>query len=521
MGRKIRLWLTGFFLLATLASLSLYFTAGKKTYSDQTIRLLSDKLKANIVQFLEQNKTSADRFKQDVSRLDYKSMTPGYLDKYAYRLLENNPEMHGLIVFGPQFHFLFARDKDTWVATYDTALRDTLTNWIRLDKNLLKVGEWTDTYNYFIDEKSLENAHQNLNNSGKLPLWKILLDKGTAHKNFVLSSYKVQLKDGKSLVFAFVYDLKRQRNSFFPELGVENPVISLLTPHEQYTFPLNVPDSSSVISDESPVVQQVSHLLNEWEKSSKTVDRSFLFEQKGKRYWMHIALIPAALGLKAVSVATTEEELKRLQHFKVSLYGYAALIFGVLALLGILSFRKKTKPSASSTGTTDPLEVTRLIKAGESEKVEFKSSLRWDYREEKVNPVLETVILKSIAAFANGKGGTLIIGVNDAGEILGLEPDFQTLKKKDVDGFELHLRRLIKNQFGISFATAHLHISFPEIEGKIVCSIQITPSHHPLYLKTKNNNGNEVEKFYVRMGNASQEISSLREIHQYIKNRFE
>ena len=236
MGRKIRLWLTGFFLLATLASLSLYFTAGKKTYSDQTIRLLSDKLKANIVQFLEQNKTSADRFKQDVSRLDYKSLTPDYLDKYAYQMLENNPEMHGLIVFGPHFHFLFARDKDTWASTYDTALRDTLTNWIRLDKNLQKVGEWTDTYNYFIDEKSLENAHQNLNNSGKLPLWKILLDKGTAHKNFVLSSYKVQLKDGKSLVFAFVYDLKRQRNSFFPELGVETRLLVCLLPMNSTLF---------------------------------------------------------------------------------------------------------------------------------------------------------------------------------------------------------------------------------------------------------------------------------------------
>jgi predicted HTH transcriptional regulator len=235
---------------------------------------------------------------------------------------------------------------------------------------------------------------------------------------------------------------------------------------------------------------------------------------------MHIALVPASLGLKAVSIATTEEELKRLQHYEANMYGYAAAVFGVLALLGILSFRKKTKPPAP-TNPVDAAEISGLIKAGESEKVEFKSSLRWDYREQKVNPVLETVILKSIAAFANGKGGTLIIGVNDEGKILGLEPDFNTLKKKDADGFELHLRRLIKNQFGISFITAHLQVEFPEMEGKTLCVIRISPSHHPLYLKTKNKNGNETEKFYVRMGNASQEIASLHEIHQYIKNRFE
>ncbi|VAW29585.1 hypothetical protein MNBD_BACTEROID07-1381, partial [hydrothermal vent metagenome] len=76
------------------------------------------------------------------------------------------------------------------------------------------------------------------------------------------------------------------------------------------------------------------------------------------------------------------------------------------------------------------------------------------------------------------------------------------------------------NQFGISFSTAHLEITFPEVKGKTLCAIRVMSSHHPLYLKTKNKNGNEIEKFYVRMGNASQEISSLHEIQQYIKNRF-
>ncbi len=41
------------------------------------------------------------------------------------------------------------------------------------------------------------------------------------------------------------------------------------------------------------------------------------------------------------------------------------------------------------------------------------------------------MILKSIAGFLNGKGGTLLIGVNDFGEILGLANDYWSLKKEN------------------------------------------------------------------------------------------
>jgi hypothetical protein len=39
-------------------------------------------------------------------------------------------------------------------------------------------------------------------------------------------------------------------------------------------------------------------------------------------------------------------------------------------------------------------------------------------------------------------------------------------------------------------------------------------------VKVKNNQGKMVEKFYVRSGNSSQEITSLQEINEYINDRF-
>jgi len=526
MNKKIRLWISAFFFLAGIISLIFYFRIAEKTYSDQTIKKLSDDLQIHVVRFLENNQKAIDSLKHNFDTLKYGDLTPGFLNRYAFKKLQNNPEMQGLIIYTHRFHFLFAKDKNSWAATYDTILSDTLTNWVRLNKNLKVAGRWTDTYNYFIDEVSIEKTRHLLKQSGKQTLWKVLLHKGADQKDFILSTNTIRLKDGTGLVFAFVYDLRKQNQAFFPVLKRAHPIISLVTPIERFTIPLYTADTSSV-SSKNPVVEQVSKLLEDWEKSPHPEEHSYLFLQNGQKYWMHVALIPQSLGMRAVAYATTEKELKLIESIQKNLYGYASVFFILIAAVFLFSLQKKknrkTRSSASSFVKTlpDEKDIQQILERGEDEQTEFKSSLRWDYREQKVNPVLEMVILKSIAAFANGKGGSLIIGVDDNGEILGLEPDFNTLKKQDVDGFELHLRRLIKNQFGISFSTAHLAISFPKTGEKTICIIHIQPSHHPLYLKTKNKNGNEMEKFYVRMGNASQEISSLREIQQYIKNRFE
>jgi predicted HTH transcriptional regulator len=133
---------------------------------------------------------------------------------------------------------------------------------------------------------------------------------------------------------------------------------------------------------------------------------------------------------------------------------------------------------------------------------------------------LEFVILKSVAAFANAKGGILFIGVSDDLKILGLEKDFSTLKKQDADYFELHSRKLINNQYGIAFSNENILMEFHIFDNKTICSIQIKASENPVFLKSKNKQGQEIEKFYVRSGNASQEINSLKEVNEYIKIRF-
>ena len=142
-------------------------------------------------------------------------------------------------------------------------------------------------------------------------------------------------------------------------------------------------------------------------------------------------------------------------------------------------------------------EIREMILGGESEILEIKSTLRFDLREENVNKKLEYVITKTISAFLNSDGGTLIIGVDDDGNILGLEKDMKTLAKQNIDGFELHLRQVINKYLGEYFEK-YLKISFSKIDGKEVCVIKISKSGSPVFINYEGN-----DSFFVRNGNAS------------------
>ena len=59
--------------------------------------------------------------------------------------------------------------------------------------------------------------------------------------------------------------------------------------------------------------------------------------------------------------------------------------------------------------------------AARANEVEFKSSATFDRETGNKNKELEFAVAKTVAGFANSHGGTLLIGVNDDGEAVGIE----------------------------------------------------------------------------------------------------
>jgi len=146
-------------------------------------------------------------------------------------------------------------------------------------------------------------------------------------------------------------------------------------------------------------------------------------------------------------------------------------------------------------------ELEQLIVTGESDLVEFKSTLRYDLRTKDVNKKLEFVIAKTIAAFLNSEGGDLLIGIDDDSNAFGLDDDLRTLEKQNIDGFELHLIGIIKKYVGTEYG-GHTKISFPVYDNRKICRIQVSRSGTPVFTSFEGK-----DEFFVRAGCSSQPLN--------------
>ncbi len=165
-----------------------------------------------------------------------------------------------------------------------------------------------------------------------------------------------------------------------------------------------------------------------------------------------------------------------------------------------------------------PSPLVALIAEGEHERLEFKETLRWDVAGAVQNKKLEEVVIKTLAGFANRVGGTLLIGVADDGTIRGLERDYTCLGGNR-DRMQLHLTNLVTNHFGQAYRAARIRIGFPEHEGTEVCRIDIDRSPSPVFVTTKDTRDTPAERFFVRSGNSTQELSPSQTA-AYIREHF-
>jgi hypothetical protein len=195
---------------------------------------------------------------------------------------------------------------------------------------------------------------------------------------------------------------------------------------------------------------------------------------------------------------------------------------GILQLKNCLSEIIEKCKNVMDLSDISTLEI--VITSGvETNLLEFKSTLRWDLKLQKINEALEKVVLKTVCALNNFKGGNLFIGVADNGDILGLNNDYQTFENGfgNRDKFELHMRNIFNNYFSKSFVAKNIQIKFPKPQGVEICQVKVEKGDNPLFLKVGNSKGQDVkERFYIRNGNQSVELEKVTEIVDYSIARF-
>jgi len=154
--------------------------------------------------------------------------------------------------------------------------------------------------------------------------------------------------------------------------------------------------------------------------------------------------------------------------------------------------------------------ISELISQGEHDKLEFKSTFRWDLRQNKKNPAIEHAALKSITAFLNSEGGDLLVGVADNGSIVGVESD----NLVSDDKFLLHVWTLIKTSMGQD-VSPYIKTSLEKFDGKTVCRINCKRSVKPIFLHQSGFD----EMFYIRIGPSSGNLE-ISEALKYIGEHF-
>lgn len=155
------------------------------------------------------------------------------------------------------------------------------------------------------------------------------------------------------------------------------------------------------------------------------------------------------------------------------------------------------------------IPVEEMIAVGENTSIEFKSTLRTNLHTGQRDPKMELMVLKTIAAFVNSGGGTLVVGVADDGTPVGIEEDGFPSEDK----MNLHLVNLLRDRIGSQFAM-YVHPRFDDFQDTRVLVVDCLKGRSPVFVKDGN-----VERFYVRNGAATIELSASQ-TQAYIKAQF-
>jgi hypothetical protein len=154
-------------------------------------------------------------------------------------------------------------------------------------------------------------------------------------------------------------------------------------------------------------------------------------------------------------------------------------------------------------------EEEKLIESGENANLEFKSTLRWNVKADRSDKRIENSALKTVVAFLNTEGGTLLVGVEDDGSILGIEPD----RFANDDKYLLHFANLLNDRIGKQYLD-QIRWELKEVDDKKILRVDCKPSSTPVFLKV-----NGEEQFYIRSGPSSIQLSPS-EVLEYSRKHF-
>jgi hypothetical protein len=267
--------------------------------------------------------------------------------------------------------------------------------------------------------------------------------------------------------------------------------------------------------------------LDKWQRSPEQAEQLFSFRVQGKPWWAGFTALPMGDRHLWLAVVLPEKDILAVADYSVAFFRIPLIILVVGGLLFFLSLffvrrhlrlleelRRESRRLVEEelqreAALDDPGQrIFALIKAGESDRLEFKSTVRWNLREDRAGKEIEIAWLKGVVGFLNTEGGVLLIGVEDDGTVAGLERDNFVNDDKCLR----HIDSLISTHVGLEFSR-FIHFAIVEIGDRKIVEIRCQLSEIPAFLKK-----GEAEDFFIRTGPASRKLKPSQ-IIKYLASR--
>ncbi len=249
---------------------------------------------------------------------------------------------------------------------------------------------------------------------------------------------------------------------------------------------------------ESQSREIISSLLEKWRVDNQPGNKLVTLQRDGQKWLAVLQKLQHSQGEFWIGVAAKERALLNVLNEK--LFKVDGMDLGLATLGGIIVLFVMRRLGAFQKLREKPAPIVRLLDyldQGEGPTIEFKSTVRTNLKTGKQGKEIELAWLKAVVSFLNMKGGTLLLGVNDQGDIHGIHDD----NFDNTDRCLLHIKNLLNQHIGAEFSG--LITSTPvECEKDEIIMLECVTAKEPVFLKIGKN-----EEFYIRSGPSSVKLS--------------
>ena len=258
-------------------------------------------------------------------------------------------------------------------------------------------------------------------------------------------------------------------------------------------------------------------VFTKW-KSNKAVDvEAFRLLFDRKPWWVSIRPLEIKTKkgkLYSCLIMPESEMIDEMRKGRLSFAWFSSISFAVVLIATVFLWRRyyhdiRQAALPPELNDMDDAELLKRIAAGEDDRLEFKSTLRWNLHSNKPDKAMEIACLKTMAAFLNSEGGSLLVGVEDDGNILGIGAD----QFPNEDKFLLHFNNLVNQHLGLENADS-FSFDIRHLEKGNIMIVDCMPSPTPVYVTH-----DRKEEFYVRVGPGTRPLTT-RDALEYIRNHF-